>query len=583
MSSGGTLVRPPNRFVGLHAHDGFSTYDGLGYPADHIDFVLNNGMDAWSITNHGNANSHAHARKEFEKRKKKGQKFRQLYGVEFYFVPSLTQWRIDYEEHRAQKAAAKSKKSSDDEEGHVIESEEETRTAGKPEWQRYYHLVVLAKNQTGLHNIYRLVKKSFKFGFYRFPRIDFELLKEHSEGLIVSTACVGGRPSGLIYREFPDKSFAELSPELLTGQAAVNIMNRLENMTDRFVDAVGQENFFLELQFNGLPAQHLTNAALIQLSNKTGIPLVATADSHYPTPDLWQARELYRRLGWKRKDDEGLPQKEDLKCELYPKNAQQMWDEYLAHKDKYAFYEGTEELVRDCIERTHDIAWEMCTDTWIDTDAKLPDFSRPEKSAFDQLLDLVKEGLRKEGLDKNAEYVARAKYELSDIKHLGFENYFLVMYQVFNLAAEKTLFGCGRGSGAGSLVNYLLGVTQVDPLKYGLLWERFLGRHRCLKSDTLVMTSNGPMPLSEVDVGTLVLTHSGELKPVTDRVDASHDIAYRIKVGDQVFTCAPNHKWIVERDGQQIEIMACELKQGDRLVIDNSLENLSDEDHEEAA
>jgi DNA polymerase-3 subunit alpha len=255
-------------------------------------------------------------------------------------------------------------------------------------------------------------------------------------------------------------------------------MNRLENMTDRFVDAVGEENFFLELQFNGLPAQHLTNAALIQLSNKTGIPLVATADSHYPTPDLWQARELYRRLGWKRKDDEGLPQKEDLKCELYPKNAQQMWDEYLTHKDKYDFYEGTEELVRDCIERTHDIAWEMCTDTWIDTDAKLPDFSRPEKSAFDQLLDLVKEGLRKEGLDKDSEYVARAKYELSDIKHLGFENYFLVMYQVFNLAAEKTLFGCGRGSGAGSLVNYLLGVTQVDPLKYGLLWERFLGRHR---------------------------------------------------------------------------------------------------------
>jgi len=435
-------------------------------------------MDAWSITNHGNANSHAHARKEYEKRRKKGQKFRQLYGVEFYFVPSLTQWRLDYEAHKAQKAAAKAKTSNEEEEGHVIESEEETRSSGKPDWQRYYHLVVLAKNQEGLHNIYRLVKKSFKHGFYRFPRIDYDMLKEHSEGLIVSTACVGGAASGLIYKEFPDKKFDELHPDLLTGQAAVNVMNRLENMTDRFVDAVGQENFFLEMQFNSLPAQHLTNAALIKLAEKTSIPLVATADSHYPAPELWQARELYRRLGWKRKDDEGLPKKEDLKCELYPKNAQQMWDEYLAHKDKYPFYEGTEAIVRDSIERTHDICWDMCSDTWIDTEAKLPNFSTKEESAFNQLAKLVKEGLIKEGFAKNAEYIKRAHYELSDIKHLGFENYFLVMYQVFNLAAKSTLFGCGRGSGAGSLVNYLLGVTQVDPLKYGLLWERFLGRHR---------------------------------------------------------------------------------------------------------
>lgn len=537
-------------------------------------------MDAWSITNHGNANSHAHARKAYEKRKKKGQKFRQLYGCEFYFVPSLKQWRIDYEDHRAQKAAAKAKKAAAEEEGHVIESEEETRSAGKPEYKRYYHLVVLAKNRKGLHNIYRMIKKSYKFGFYRFPRIDFEMLKEHNEGLVVSTACVGGFGAGNVFREFPEKAFAELHPDLLTGEAATNIMNRLENMTDRFVDAVGQDNFFLEIQFNDLPAQHLSNAALMKLSKKTGIPLVSTADSHYPTPDLWQARELYRRLGWKGKDSDGLPKKEDLKCELYPKNAQQMWDEYLLHKDKYDFYEGTEEIVRDSIERTHDIAWEMCTDTWIDTEIKLHTFDTPEETAFRKLARLVKEAMIKNGFDKKPEYIERIKKEMSDIKYLGRENYFLVQYEVMQKARERTLVGAGRGSGAGSLVNYLLEITDVDPLKYRLLWERFLGRHRCLKSDTLVMTSNGPVPLSDVDVGTLVQTHSGVLKPVTDRVDAAHDIAYRIKVNGQVFTCAPNHKWIVERNGQQIEIMACELQQGDRLAIDSSLGNLLNEDQE---
>jgi len=179
----------------------------MGYPANHVDFVLSEeqGMDAFALTDHGNGNGLAHARSYFLKMQKQGRNFRQLYGVEFYFVPSLQQWSEDYAAHRqavkdAKTAAAAEKKAkekididADDEAGGlVIEDEDETKTVDvlKDEWKRRYHLVVIAKNRKGLGNLFTLVKKSYKYGFYRYPRIDFQMLKEHGEGLHVSTACL---------------------------------------------------------------------------------------------------------------------------------------------------------------------------------------------------------------------------------------------------------------------------------------------------------------------------------------------------------------------------------------------------------
>jgi DNA polymerase-3 subunit alpha len=493
-------IRPPNRFTGLHAHSSFSTFDGLGYPKDHIDFVLSDpqGMDSWALTDHGNGSGLAHARAHALKVQKAGRKYRQIYGVEFYFVPSLDDWKQQYDAHRQSVKDAKSSKEQEklatkkividaekevEQGGHIIEDEEETKRSrgNKPEWKRYYHLVVIAKNKKGLGNLFKLVKASYKHGFYRFPRIDYKLLKEHREGLIVSTACVGGLASGLIYREFPTLRFDELKPELVSDPSVLTpIISSLENMTDQFVDCVGRDNFFLELQFNDLSAQHLTNKCLISLANTTGIPLIATADSHFPGPDKWQARELYKKLGWMgaKLDQNMLPKQEELKCMLYPKNAQQMWDEFKQGHEQYEFYHGHEELVRDAIERSHDIAWEKCEDTWIDTSVKLPRFGTPEKTAFSMLSDLIRAAIIREGLADKPEYVARMKEEMSDIKYLGYEAYFLAMYKIFHLAENRTLFGPGRGSGAGSLVNYLLGITQIDPLPHGLLWSRFLGRHR---------------------------------------------------------------------------------------------------------
>ena len=478
-----SIIRPPDRFVGLHAHSGFSVNDGLAYPAQHIDFVLKNGMDAWALTDHGNGSGLAHAQAHAKKMKKSGQKYRQLNGVEFYFVPSLKSWATQYQDHKDAVAAARSEKKSkektdidaDDEVegGHTIENEDETKNSSTldvkdDEWKRRYHLVVIAKNKKGLANLFTLVKKSFKEGYYRFPRIDFDMLKAHGEGLVVSTACVGGIFSNRVLRgQALHKSDAEIQDEL-------------KNLADRFVDAVGLENFNLELQFNKLQMQHDVNRHLIQLHKSTNIPLVATCDSHYPTPDKWKTRELYKKLAWMGpKDDvKPLPLFEELKCELYPKNATQMWEEYQRHLPEHEFYQGTEEIVRDAIERTHDIAWQQCEDVWVDTKAKLPIFDTPERTGFQQLVDLVKEKMIEMGLHEKPEYMARVKEELADIKYLGHASYFLTMNKIFHKAAERTLFGPGRGSAPGSLINYILGITQIDPLPYNLLWSRFLGRHR---------------------------------------------------------------------------------------------------------
>jgi DNA polymerase III alpha subunit len=367
--------------------------------------------------------------------------------------------------------------------------------------------------------------------------------------------CLGGIYSNRILRgNAHNKSRDEIQKDLL-------------NLTDRFTDAVGLENFKLELQFNKLEKQHVVNDYLIEHHKLTGIPLISTADSHYPTNDKWQARELYKKLGWLgKKDGMTLPEFEDLKCELYPKNAQQMWNEFLESYPLYDFYKGNEQLVKESIERTHDIVWNDFEDTWIDTSAKLPTISVPNKTPFQHLAELVKNALIKEGLHKSKEYVDRAKYELSDIKYLGHAAYFITMYEIFKRAETKTLFGAGRGSGAGSLVNYLLGITQIDPIPYNLLWSRFLGRHRCLDEDTYIISEHGKKKIKDVVEGEKVLTHTGQYRKILDKAVTQHDIAIEIKFNGRKIICSPNHRWIVNREGIEVETMACHLKKGDKLV-----------------
>jgi len=503
------MTKQPSKFVSLHAHTGFSTFDGLGYPKEHIDFVRSNGMDAWCLTDHGHMNAFAYAWLHAEKLNKAGANFKFVPGSEMYVHPDLDAWQLDYDINAAAKKGDKSALHTlraqreaiatpltavvdgDDETVDVdvddakltIENEEETKSAKFYDpLKRRHHLVVLPKTSEGLQRLFHLVSRGYTEGFYRFPRVDYKMLKEAAEGghLMVSTACLGGPLCYEVFKYLQQVEFDNLEAELLDDPALFKrVLNGIGNSYGALEDAVGRGNVKLELQFNKLPAQHLVNRAIIQFAKNQGMTdqLVVTMDSHYAHPDHWKEREIYRKLGWlnyKEFDPSNLPQsKEDLKCELYPKNAEQVWQAYHETTAGYDFYEDG--LIFDAIERTHDIVHEEIGNISPDRSMKLPSYATPEGTTADRyLVKLCKQALVDKGFNDDPVYVERAISELKVIRDKKFSAYFLTMKKIIDIAWEKQLIGPGRGSGAGSLVNYLLGITNVDPIEYDLLFERFL-------------------------------------------------------------------------------------------------------------
>ena len=178
------------KFVGLHAHSVFSVFDGLGYPQAHIDYAIENGMDALALTDHGNMNGLAYQVLHAKKVQKEGKDFKPIYGIEGYFIDSVAKWKEEKEEIDKNK---KGRKKKEENSAVVIEDEEATKRQEKNILNRRAHLVLLAQNQTGLNNLFTIVSKSFDpNNFYRYPRIDYDMLREHNEGIIVSSACMGG-------------------------------------------------------------------------------------------------------------------------------------------------------------------------------------------------------------------------------------------------------------------------------------------------------------------------------------------------------------------------------------------------------
>lgn len=510
------MTRVPNRFVGLHAHDGGSSYDGLSSADQHIDFARENGMDALAITNHGHCNTFPIGREHQMKLAAKGIEFKFIPGVEAYFHPNLNDWSKELELSKKAKDDAKLEEKrrkeakeklvtplevSTDGDGEVIdvtnaltiENEDETKSNKffNPV-NRRHHLVILPKNSAGLLKVFHLVSRGYLEGFYRFPRIDYSMLKEAAKdrNIMVSTACLGGQFSYLTLKAAQGVPFDELSPDILNDRGMLKrLVFEMENEYEHLVDAVGAENVMLELQFNRLPAQHLVNRAMLELVRKNNLQkqLIVTADSHYARPEHWKEREIYKKLGWLNYTEinpDALPKSRDeLKCELYPKNADQIWQEYQSAKDKgHTFYDDDE--VCDAIERTHDIAHQVIGEVQYDCKIKLPAFAVPEgKTAMRALMDECKAGMKLRGLSGKPDYVARLKEELEIIRDMGFELYFLTLKIIMDIAREEMLLGPGRGSGAGSLVNYVLCITDVDPLKWDLLFSRFLNRDRAEAPD----------------------------------------------------------------------------------------------------
>lgn len=453
-------------FVGLHAHSvAGSPFDGFGYPQEHMDYAYQNGCDALALTDHGNMNGLSHQVLHAKKMKKAGKNFKPIFGVEAYFVPSIEDWKAAYEKAKADKKAAR------DLESDPTKTANEDEGASKQKVdniiRRRRHLILVAQNQEGLNNIFKMISTSFQGdNFYRYPRVDYDLLSQHSEGVLAASACLGGVYAGNYWDNRDD------------GEEA--ILGAMRETTKRMTGIFGKR-WYGELQWNNVPEQHDLNKYVLKMRDEFDIDVISTADSHYPSPQAWKDRELYKRLGFLNRPNRPewmtseLPDGvEEIGYELYPKNGDQMWESYKQYS-KECGVEYDDDVVRDSLTTTHWIAHELIEDFMPDDTVRLPGFVVPEgETATHALTKACIKGLREMGFGNNTEYVERLKHELSVIDDRGFSKYFLTMKAISDKANENMLAGPGRGSAAGSLVAYVLGITQVDPIKYGLLFSRFL-------------------------------------------------------------------------------------------------------------
>jgi DNA polymerase-3 subunit alpha len=463
------MTTNPIPFVGLHAHDGFSIFDGMSLPSEHMDFSYANGMNALAITNHGHMNSLAFQVLHAKKMKKEGKDFKPIFGVEAYFIPSIEDWRAEYDKHKEDK---KNKTEDESVTGAIVEDEGASKKEIKSLLNRRRHLVLLAMNQQGLNNIFKLVSESYKTeNYYRYPRMDYTMLEKYNEGVIALSACLGGVYAGC-YWENKDK-----------GEEA--ILDSFRTVTKRMVSIFG-DRWYGELQWNNVPEQHILNKYIIKMHEEFDIQLVTTCDSHYPNPDAWKDRELYKRLGWLGKGKpewaEGnseLPAGVDeIGYELYPKNGDQVFESFQKYSKECGVH-YQQSLVLDSITNSYKIAHERIESFMPDNTVRLPNFVVPAGyTAGEALRHYSMEGMRNLGLLDKPNYIKQLDQELDVIEDRGFSKYFLTMKAISDKAQGMQLVGPGRGSAAGSLVSYVLGITQVDPIKHGLLFERFMTKNQ---------------------------------------------------------------------------------------------------------
>ena len=455
------------KFVGLHAHSvAGSIFDAIGYPQAHMDFCYENGGDALALTDHGNMNGLAYQVLHAKKMQEEGKEFKPIFGCEAYFTPSIAEWHEAYEQAMEDKKKARSIK-KDEQSGATVEDEGDSKRV-QGILKRRRHLVLLAQNQTGLNNLFKLVSESYKAeNFYRYPRIDYALLKKYGEGIIASSACLGGVYAGNYWehREEGDEA----------------VLEAMRESTRQMVDIFG-DRWYAEIQWNNIKEQHELNQYVIQVAKEFGVGLLTTADSHYPNPDAWKDRELYKRLGWLGKgrpswaeEESQLPAGvEEIGYELYPKNGDQMWESYKQYSDEQGF-EYDDGLVLQSIEESHKIAFDRIESFMPDNTVRLPEFVVPAGfTATQALVNYALEGLKDKNLHTDKKYTDRLRLELNVIDDRGFSKYFLTMKSIVDVATDMMLPGPGRGSAAGSLVAYALNITQVDPIRHGLLFSRFL-------------------------------------------------------------------------------------------------------------
>lgn len=313
---------------------------------------------------------------------------------------------------------------------------------------RYYHLVLLAENEAGYGNLIKIVSKGFVDGYYYKPRVDMEVLREYHEGLIALSACLAGEVQRFLVRGLYEEA----------KQAAY-----------QYQDCFGEGNFFLELQDHGIPQQQTANQQLLRLSKDTGIALVATNDVHYTYEEDAEPHDILLCLQTGKKlSDENRMRYEG--GQYYVKSEEEMRELF-----PYAL---------EALDNTQKIA-DRCQVEIEFGKTKLPDFPVPEGyTTFQYLEKLCQDGLKERYPDTAEELMPRLSYELDVIRNMGYVEYFLIVWDYIRFARERGIMvGPGRGSAAGSLVSYTTGITNIDPIRYSLIFERFLNPERVSMPD----------------------------------------------------------------------------------------------------
>ena len=395
-------------FAHLHVHTEYSLLDGSNKIREYVKRVKELGMDAAAITDHGVM----YGVIDFYKACRE-EGIRPVIGCEVYVAPGS---RFD-------------------------------REKGEGE-DRYYHLILLAENNTGYANLSRIVSRSFTEGYYYKPRVDLELLREFHQGLICCSACLAG----------------EVAKDIVRGD-----LEGAEKAALRYQEIFGKGNFFLELQDHGYKDQQTVNAALLNMSRKLDIPLIATNDCHYTCAEDAEAHDILLCLqtGKKLSDENRMRYPGG---QFYVKSEEEMRKLF-----PYALeaLENTEKIARRC-----DVTIEFGV-------TKLPRFEVPKGyDSWTYLNRLCGDGMKKRYPDAGQDLRDRLSYELNTIRQMGYVDYFLIVWDYINYAREHGIMvGPGRGSAAGSIVSYCLGITDLDPIRYSLLFERFLNPERVSMPD----------------------------------------------------------------------------------------------------
>ena len=396
-------------FTHLHVHTGFSLLDGSSKIKELVKKTKELGMDSIAITDHG-----------------------VMYGcVEFYKAAKAEGIKpiIGCEVYVASKSRFDKENSPDN---------------------FYYHLVLLAENNKGYDNLIKIVSYGFKDGFYYKPRVDIELLEKYHEGIIALSACLAGPVARTIIRQSYDKG---------------------KEVALRYNNIFGENNFFLELQdhMDGSVDQQTVNQSLMRMHQETGIPLVATNDCHYISPEDAEAHDILLCIQTNTTVDEADRMRYEG-GQYYVKSPEEMYSLFpYAHQ---------------ACENTYKIA-QRCNVEFEFGNYKLPVFDVPEgKTAVEYLSELALNGLKERYGEVTPKLKERLDYELSIIIQMGFVDYFLIVWDFIKYAKDNGIsVGPGRGSAAGSIVAYSLRITDIDPIKYDLIFERFLNPERVSMPD----------------------------------------------------------------------------------------------------